>query len=314
MKKIVLAFLSSLFATVVRAQESQTEYNFLRLPLSAHAAALGGENITVIEDDPSLMFSNPALAASVSDRTVGISYMNYMHGANYMGASYTKALGEKATVAGGVQYMNYGRMKETDENNVQTGTFNASDIAVEGIFAYELARNIVGGITAKFITSYIGHYNSMAVGVDLGLNWYEPEEQWSVSLVAKNLGGQIKAYEEDYGKMPTDVQVGVSKTFAALPVRLSATLVDLTHYNYRMANHLDLGIDLLLSESIWIGAGYNFRRADEMTVGKAEDASAHGAGFSIGGGINLERFKLNLAYGKYHAASSSVLVNLGYSF
>ena len=76
MKKIVFAFLSSLFATVVRAQESQTEYNFLRLPLSAHAAALGGENITVIEDDPSLMFSNPALAASVSDRTVGISYMN----------------------------------------------------------------------------------------------------------------------------------------------------------------------------------------------------------------------------------------------
>ena len=184
MKKIVFAFLSSLFATVVRAQESQTEYNFLRLPLSAHAAALGGENITVIEDDPSLMFSNPALAASVSDRTVGISYMNYMHGANYMGASYTKALGEKATVAGGVQYMNYGRMKETDENNVQTGTFNASDIAVEGIFAYELARNIVGGITAKFITSYIGHYNSMAVDVDLGLNWYEPEEQWSARTSA----------------------------------------------------------------------------------------------------------------------------------
>ena len=240
--------------------------------------------------------------------------MNYMHGANYMGASYTKALGEKATVAGGVQYVNYGRMKETDENNVQTGTFNASDIAVEGIFAYELARNVVGGITAKFITSYIGHYNSMAVGVDLGLNWYEPEEQWSVSLVAKNLGGQIKAYEEDYGKMPTDVQVGVNKTFAALPVRLSATLVDLTHYNYRLADHLDLGLDLLLSESIWIGAGYNLRRADEMTVGKAEDASAHGAGFSIGGGINLERFKLNLAYGKYHAASSSVLVNLAYSF
>jgi|GEM_PF-4272604 len=30
MKKIVFAFLSSLFATVVRAQESQTEYNFLR--------------------------------------------------------------------------------------------------------------------------------------------------------------------------------------------------------------------------------------------------------------------------------------------
>ena len=51
------------------AQESQTEYNFLRLPVSAHAAALGGDNITIIEDDPALMFSNPALASSVSDKT-----------------------------------------------------------------------------------------------------------------------------------------------------------------------------------------------------------------------------------------------------
>lgn len=314
MKKFVLTLISTLFTCMLWAQESQTEYNFLRLPISAHAAALGGDNITIIEDDPALMFSNPALASSVSDKTIGLSYMNYMSGANYMGASYTKALGEKGTIAGGVQYMNYGKMKEYDQNNTQIGTFNASEIAIEGIFSYELAHNLVGGITAKFINSYIGNYSSMAVGVDLGLNWFEPDYQWSVSVVAKNLGGQIKAYEENYGKMPMDVQVGVSKTFAALPVRLSATLVDLTHYDYRFINHLNLGADILLSDNIWVGGGYNFRRADEMTIGSNEDSSAHGAGFSVGGGINLERFKLNLAYGKYHAASSSVLVNLAYSF
>ena len=49
MKKIVFTLLLTLFAVVIRAQESQTEYNFLRLPVSAHAAALGGENITVID-------------------------------------------------------------------------------------------------------------------------------------------------------------------------------------------------------------------------------------------------------------------------
>lgn len=273
-----------------------------------------GRNITIIEDDPALMFSNPALAASVSDMTVGLNYMNYMKGANYMGASFTKAIKEKATIAGGIQYMNYGKMKEVDENNVQTGEFSASEIAIQGIFSYELARNLVGGITAKFITSYIGNYNSMAVGVDLGLNWYEPETEWSVSAVAKNLGGQVKAYEEDFGKMPFDLQLGVSKTFAALPVRLSLTLVDLTHYNYRFINHLNLGAEVLLSQNIWIGAGYNFRKAEEMKIGTGDDESAHGAGFSIGAGVNLERFRLNLAYGKYHASSNSIMVNLAYSF
>ena len=314
MKKCVFTLFLGLFSTILQAQDSQTEYNFLRLPISAHAAALGGDNITIIEDDPSLMFSNPALAASVSDMTVGLSYMNYMKGANYMGASFTKTMSDKATLAGGIQYMNYGKMKEVDENNVQLGEFNASEIAVEAIFSYELAKNLVGGITGKFITSYIGSYNSIAVGVDLGLNWYDPEREWSVSAVAKNLGGQVKAYDDNFGKMPFDLQLGVSKTFAALPVRVSATLVDLTHFNYRFINHLNLGAEVLLSESLWIGGGYNFRRANDMKIGVGDDESSHGAGLSFGGGINLERFKLNLSYGKYHAASSSIMVNLAYVF
>jgi hypothetical protein len=314
MKKCVFTLFLGLFSTILQAQDSQTEYNFLRLPISAHAAALGGDNITIIEDDPSLMFSNPALAASVSDMTVGLSYMNYMKGANYMGASFTKAMSDKATLAGGIQYMNYGKMKEVDENNVQLGEFNASEIAVEAIFSYELAKNLVGGITGKFITSYIGSYNSIAVGVDLGLNWYDPEREWSVSAVAKNLGGQVKAYDDNFGNMPFDLQLGVSKTFAALPVRVSATLVDLTHFNYQFINHLNLGAEVLLSESLWIGGGYNFRRANDMKIGVGDDESSHGAGFSFGGGINLERFKLNLSYGKYHAASSSIMVNLAYVF
>lgn len=313
MKNSFFALLFAVFAITATAQESQTEYNFLRLPVSAHAAALGGENITIIEDDPALMFSNPALAASVNDKTIGLSYMNYMDGVNYMSASFNKILKEKATLAGGIQYVNYGKMKQTDENNVQSGEFSASDIAIDAIFSYQLSERIVGGITAKFIMSYIGSYSSMAVGIDLGVNYYDPDREWSISAVAKNLGGEVKAYDEEFGKMPLDLQVGVSKTFAALPVRLSATLVDLTHYNYSFKNHIILGADVLLSQSLWIGAGYNFRRAEEMKISDGESESSHGAGLSFGAGLNLERFKLNVAYGKYHVSSSSLVVNAAFS-
>ena len=313
MKNSFFALLFAVFAITATAQESQTEYNFLRLPVSAHAAALGGENITIIEDDPALMFSNPALAASVNDKTIGLSYMNYMDGVNYMSASFNKILKEKATLAGGIQYVNYGKMKQTDENNVQSGEFSASDIAIDAIFSYQLSERIVGGITAKFIMSYIGSYSSMAVGIDLGVNYSDPDREWSISAVAKNLGGEVKAYDEEFGKMPLDLQVGVSKTFAALPVRLSATLVDLTHYNYSFKNHIILGADVLLSQSLWIGAGYNFRRVEEMKISDGESESSHGAGLSFGAGLNLERFKLNVAYGKYHVSSSSLVVNAAFS-
>ena len=312
MKKMVFALLLMLLSTPIRAQESQTAYNFLRLPVSAHAAALGGENISIIEDDPSLMFSNPALAASVSDMTIGFNYMNYMSGVSYASASFNKVLRDKLTMGVGAQYINYGKMKEVDENNVQTGEFSASDIALSGVLTYELARNLVGGITAKFVYGQMGGYNSLAMGVDLGLNYYNPETELSVSAVAKNLGGQLKAYDEEYDKMPLDVQIGVSKAFANVPLRLHLTWVDINHPKYKFINHLVVGADFQLSDQIWIGGGYNFWRANEKKIQSIDGKSSNGAGLSLGGGLNLNRFKLNIAYAKYHVSSSSLLFNVSY--
>ena len=49
-----------------------------------------------------------------------------------------------------------------------------------------------------------------------------------------------------------------------------------------------------------------------MRITQDEDKSSHGAGLSLGGGINLERFKVNVAYGKYHVSSSAFMVNVAY--
>lgn len=300
-------------AATTKAQDSRTGYNFLRLPVSAHAAALGGDNISIIEDDESMIFNNPALLSSVSDKTINLNYMNYMSGANTASASFNRIIKERASVAASAQFIDYGKMKETDENNIQTGEFSAKDISIAGYFSYMLTDRLAGGITAKFITSYIGDYNSIAMGVDLGLNYYDPEKEWSVSLVAKNLGGQMKAYDDQYDRMPIDIQLGASKRFAHMPFRISATLVDLNHLDYKFINHLVAGVDIIISPKIWVGAGYNFRRANEMKITETDGESSHGAGLSFGAGINLERFKLNLAYGKYHVSSSSILINLAYS-
>ena len=313
MKKTSFIIILTIMAIAARAQDSRTGYNFLKLPVSAHAAALGGDNISIIEDDESMIFNNPALLSSVSDKTINLNYMNYMSGANTASAAFNRIIKERASVAASAQFIDYGKMKEVDENNVQTGEFSAKDISIAGYFSYMLTDRIAGGITAKFVTSYIGDYNSIAMGVDLGLNYYDPDKEWSVSLVAKNLGGQMKAYDDQYDRMPIDVQLGASKRFAHMPFRISATLVDLNHLDYKFINHLVAGADIIISPTIWVGIGYNFRRANEMKITETDGSSSHGAGLSFGAGIKLERFKLNLAYGKYHVSSSSILINLAYS-
>lgn len=313
MKKALFVFLMMLGISSLHAQnESQTEYNFLRLPVSAHAAALGGDNITVIENDEALIFHNPALLTSVNDKTINLNYMNYMSGANMASASFNRIVKERASWAVSAQYVNYGKMKEVDENNVQTGEFSAKDLSFAGYFSYMLTNRLTGGISARLITSYLGSYNSIGFGVDLGLNYYDSDHEWSLALVLKNLGGQLKAYHDNFERMPFDIQMGVTKRFTGTPFRLHATLVDLNHLDYKFLNHVVVGADVLLTESIWIGGGYNFRRADEMKITTTNSSSSHGAGLSLGAGLNLERFKLNLAYGKYHVSSSSLVLNVAY--
>lgn len=297
----------------VCGQESQTAYNFLRLPVSAHVAAVGGDNITLTDDDATLIFHNPSLINGVSDKTINLNYMTYMQGSKTASAAFVKAAGDRGTWGVTAQYMDYGTMKQTTSNNEDLGTFSARDIAVGGTFAYALTNSLSAGITAKVISSHIASYNSMAVGVDLGLNYYDEERYWSLSAVARNLGGQVKAYDDEFERIPLDVQVGISKRLTAAPLRFHVTLSRLTEWDQSFGRHIALGADLLLGQIVYLAAGYNFRRAYEMKISDSDGSSAHGAGLSLGAGLQLERFKLQIGYGKYHVSASSLLINISYA-
>jgi hypothetical protein len=313
MKRIVLSALFSALAMMIHAQDSQTVFNFLRLPVSAHAAALGGDNITLADDDAAMVFHNPALLYNVSDRTLGLNMMTYMQGSFTGSASYSQTVGERGSWGVQGRFINYGEMKETTYDNQQTGTFSARDIALGSTFAYGLTDRISGGITAKMVASYIGQYNSLAAAVDLGLNYYDPDTEWSFGAVARNLGGQLKAYDDDFERMPLDLQLGVSKRLIGSPLRFSASLVRLNDWQYGLGHHFVLGADLLLSDQFYVAAGYNALRASEMKITAGDEESSHGAALSLGAGMMLERLSLHIAYGKYHVSSTSLMINFSYS-
>lgn len=301
-----------LFSYEIEAQESKTVYNFLRLPVSAHAAALGGENISIDDDDPTLVFHNPALASNVADRSLNLNYMTYMEGVKVASASFVKAFRERATWALEAQYVDYGTMKHTTVDNEVLGDVSAKDIAVGGTFTYTLSDKIAGGVTAKFVSSSLAGYNSIGVAVDLGVNYLNPDLGLSLSAVARNLGGQLKAYEDDFEKLPFDLQLGVSKRLGESPLRFSVTMTRLHDWDDKFINHFIFGAEAFLSDNIWLGGGINPRRSDDMKISDGESESSHGAGFSLGGGLQLDRFKLQVAYGKYHVSASSLIINVTY--
>lgn len=313
MHKIYITIVALLAAVSAVAQESEEVYSFLRLPVSTHAAALGGDNISLPDDDASLIFHNPALIANTTSKTLCLDFMTYMEGARTASAAFVKSAGKRGTWGASAQFMDYGSMKQTDEANQQMGDFSARDVAVAGTFTYLLGRAVSGGVTARFISSTIGSYSSAAVAFDLGVNWFIEDKELSLSAVAKNVGGQVAAYDDEFERIPLDLQVGVTKHLVGSPLRLSATLSRLNNWDQGLIKHLTVGADLLLGNGIYVAAGYNFRRSSEMKITDDEGSVNHGAGLSLGGGLQLQRFKLHVAYAKYHVSASSLLVTAAYS-
>lgn len=313
MKNVILILFLALFCVDAVGQESNNVYNFLRLPVSAHAAALGGENISLIDDDPSLMVHNPALLGSVSSNTLGLNFMTFMEGSIVAGATYAHQFSDKGTWGLQAQMVNYGKIKQTTSDNVIVGDFSPKDIAIAGSMSYTLHDKIVGGVTMRFIQSNIAGYNSFGVGVDVGVNYFDPAKDLSVSAVIKNIGGQIKAYDDTRENLPTDIQVGATKRIPRAPFRVSLTAADLNHLNYSFLRHFRVGVDLLLGDQFYVAAGYNARRAEDMAFVSANDdvdkKSSHGAAWSFGAGLHVQKFKLDVAYTKLHLTTWSLMAN-----
>lgn len=241
-----------------------------------------------------------------------------------MGAEFVMAFGERHTAAFSASLMNYGSIDETDETGTTLGTFSPKDILFGGAYSYILSDRWAGGAALHLASSSYAGFNAMAVAVDLGLNYFDEETDFSFSATARNIGAQFKSMDGRTQTVPFNLQAGITKGMAHAPVRFSVTLTDLTRwktsdyfhpegeklsFGKKVLNHVVLGLDILAGDKVYLSAGYNFRRAYELKAA----GSAHGAGLTFGGGLSLSRFKLGLSYAKYHVSSASLMVNVGYS-
>lgn len=324
MKKRVVSFLlATLFSLAFFAQESAAVFNFLRLPFSAHTAALGGINISLIDDDVTLAYHNPALLINVSDKTLNLNYMTYIADSKVAGAMFNKVFGERSVGAVAARYVDYGSFDGYDENNSATGSFETKDIEVKIMYSYLLTDLLSGGVSGKFITSKYESYTSVALGVDLGLNYYNEDKNFSASLTLNNLGGQVKAFDDKIEKLPFDIQFGFTKRFAHAPLRFSVTLNNLNHWSKKyfynadgsednfsemLFKHAIFGADLLLGENLTVSLGYNYRISQELSV-----AGSKWDGITAGANLAIKRVKLGASYSKLHVSSSSLLFNISYA-
>ena len=318
----IIIFFLLLLPLTTSAQGGESAFNFLRLPYSSRAAALGGSNISMIDDDLSMSMHNPALLINVSDKTLDLSFMTYMSGSYVAGAAFNKTFGERSAAAVALRYIDYGTFDGYTPDNIFTGTFRAMDMELNFMYSYLLGERWSGGVSGKFIYSQYEALNSLALGVDLGINYYNPDIDFSASLTFKNLGGQVMTFEEKYEIMPIDIQLGFTKRLAHAPILLSATLVDLhrwratdfynadgskDNFGELLMKHIVLGADILFGDNFYASIGYNYRMSKELSTGKGF------TGFSLGAGLHIKRIKFGASFSQQHISASSLNFNIAYS-
>src|SRR6056297_3345667 len=122
MKIPVIGLLLLLSASVAAQRGGESVYSFLQLTNAARVSALGGENVSLSDDDINLVFHNPALLNERMNQHMNLNYVNYFAGVNYGYASYAFDRAGIGNFAGGIHYVDYGSFERIDEYGISDGT------------------------------------------------------------------------------------------------------------------------------------------------------------------------------------------------
>lgn len=298
-------------------------FHFLNLPASARLNALGGENVSISDDDISMAFINPALLTAHTDKVLQLNYAYYLAGTMFGSVMYGHNYKENYFAAG-IHYLDYGQMAYADEfGNLLGTTFTAKDICVNLMYARQLGPQFRVGATLKPIFSVYEQYNSFALGADIGGHFQTEDSTFQMGLALRNIGWQLKSfYEEDYGQhtemLPLNLELGLNYRLAHAPLRFSLTIHNMQHWNIAPAGEEVKWFDMLFRHTIWavdivprsekfyLTVSYNHRRQAEMNITNVRSM----AGLGLGLGMKIYKFRLGFAMSQYTKSNFTYQVSL----
>lgn len=287
-----LIVLISIFTITAFGQT--TTYEFLRLDVSARAAALGG-SFTANSDDPNILFYNPAGMFNLQGTPASFSFLKHILDINVASVAFSKDFEGIGRFGAGVKYINYGKFPRADEFGNRNGEYGAGEAAFLLGYTGALDKNFNYGANAKFIYSAIDDRSSSAFALDLGLQYLIPEQNWTFGVAALNIGSQITSYYTTKENLPLDIVLGVSKKLQYLPLRI---YLDFHKLNQDSQNFTDrfksftLGGEFNLSKVMRLRLGYDNEKRKELKIG----TSAGLAGFNVGLGLVIAGYNFDYGY------------------
>ncbi len=333
LKKIATIILVLSAPFILHAQlGGDNVYDFLSIPTSARAAALGGSGMAINDGDITLANDNPALLSKDVSGKFAIEYINYIADVNMGYTSYAKHYDKIGTIGVGLQYLNAGDFTHADEIGNTYGTFSANEFALNLSYAKALDSAFTIGATVKPVYSKLENYNSFGLLMDVGAAYTSKNKLTTASLLFKNMGAQLSSYNGESESVPFDIQLGFATKLAHAPFRFSIVAHSLNNWNLTHENeniveesnvegssgstneeekdesflenamrHMIFGIEFVPSKSFFVRGGLHYQRRQELKLTEKPGA----VGFTWGFGFRIKTFHLSYANVRYHTTGVS---------
>ena len=233
MKSIYYLLLLFFFTLEMNSQVGGVNiYQFLNLSTSARQISLGSEVLT-LTDDINQPIWNPAVINNELDNKISANYSSYLAGINVGSISYAREVSRHfGTIHASISYLDYGTLIGADEEGNETGNFGANDIAISVGYALNLPwTNFFFGANVKLINSNIQNFTSFGVAADFGILYNSPYKPYSFTLVARNVGAQIKSFNGITEELPFKVSIGASYKLEYVPLKWYLTLDNLQQWD-----------------------------------------------------------------------------------
>ena len=256
----------------------------------------------------------------------GLNYGMFAYGLN------SKKLGPIATY---IKYVNYGKFDRTNVAGISEGTFRPFEMIAGAGIGKALNPRISIGANLNFLYSQLETYSSLGTSIDFAGTFYNPEKEFLVTILAKNIGYQLKGYtEKTRSLLPVEVQAATSYKLKHAPFRISllahhlnqwditysdpnatATIdaltgdtipVPKTGFFEKFANHFTYQLEIIVTKNIELRAGFDYHKRKELALEQRSGIS----GFSFGAGLLFDKFRLDYGFVIYSRAGFNNMLTL----
>jgi hypothetical protein len=235
---------------------------------------------------------------------------------------------KKLNWAFGVDYLNSGRMPETNELGGVVGEFRFQEsrprVTVARLFNLKSGRQILLGSTVRWTLQTASNFVAQALSSDIGATYVGDSGRVHAALVLQHAGISLDPLGSNPEPLPTALHLAVSRKFRYAPFRVHLAARDLQRWDlagyeplrevrdpltgeiaYKTPSftnlalrHLAAAVEAELGGRLRIQIGYDFRRQLEMQL----PTRRTNAGLSFGVGLNAGKSQFQWSQAVYHVA------------